>query len=102
MSVMVWASISAIGRTPLIFVPEGIKINLKTYQELILEPVVKDLSHTMFSGIAFLIQQDGVLAHARNTTQDWLKANIPNFIRKEEWPPYSPNVNPWIIQYGPS
>ena len=74
---MVWVGISAIGRTPLIFVPEGVKINSKTYQDLILEPAVKDLSYTMFSGKAFLFQQDGAPAHTSNTTQDWLKANIP-------------------------
>ena len=83
---MVWAGISAIGRTPLIFVPEGVKINSKTYQDHILEPVVKNLTHTMFSGESFLFQQDGAPAHTSNTTQDKLKANIPDFIRKEEWP----------------
>ncbi|KAI6661722.1 Transposase [Oopsacas minuta] len=50
LSVMVWAGVSAVGRTPLIFIPPGVKINAKTYQELVLEPVVKGLSQTMFSG----------------------------------------------------
>ena len=84
---MVWVGISAIGLTPLIFVSEGVKINSKTYQDLILEPVVKNLTHTMFSGESFLFQQDGAPAHTSNSTQDWLKANIPDIIRKEEWPP---------------
>ena len=35
LSVMVWAGVSAAGRTPLIFVPTGVKINSKTYQDLI-------------------------------------------------------------------
>ncbi|KAI6649038.1 hypothetical protein LOD99_6921 [Oopsacas minuta] len=39
-SIMVWAGISANGRTPLIFVPEGVKINAATYRQLILEPVI--------------------------------------------------------------
>ena len=47
-SVMVWAGISAEGRTPLVFVPSGVKINANTYKELILEPVVKKLAETMF------------------------------------------------------
>ena len=69
---MVWAGISAIGGTPLVFVPEGVKINSKTYQELILDPVGKDLSHTVFSGKHFLFQQDGAPAHTSNSTQSWL------------------------------
>ncbi|KAI6658708.1 hypothetical protein LOD99_10966 [Oopsacas minuta] len=46
LSVMVWAGISSIGRTPLIFVPAGVKIDTQTYRELILEPVIQDLSKT--------------------------------------------------------
>ena len=41
-SVMAWAGISAKGRTPLIFVPVGVKIHSAMYQKLILDPVVKD------------------------------------------------------------
>ena len=91
---MVWAGISGIGRTPLVFVPAGAKINSISYRELILEPVLKDLSQIMFSGESFLFQQDGAPAHTSKLTQSWLKENIPDFITKEEWPPYSPDLNP--------
>ena len=47
LSVMVWAGISASGRTPLVFVPSGVKINASTYRELILEPVVKNLGQSV-------------------------------------------------------
>ncbi|KAI6649879.1 MhmaT1 transposase [Oopsacas minuta] len=83
LSVMIWARVSAVGRTPLIFVPAGVKINAKTYKDLILEPVVKDLSQTMFFGQPFVFQQDGAPAHTAITTQDWLDGKIPDFIRKE-------------------
>ncbi|KAI6652422.1 hypothetical protein LOD99_7436 [Oopsacas minuta] len=33
-------------------------------------------------------------AHTANMTQDWMKYNTSNFIHKEEWPPYSPYLNP--------
>ena len=39
-SVMVWGGICASGKTPLIFVAEGVKINAETYQRDILESVV--------------------------------------------------------------
>ena len=35
-SVMVWAGISTKGRTPLVFIPPGVKINAVKYQELVL------------------------------------------------------------------
>ena len=92
-SVMVWAGISAVGRTPLIFVPSGVKINAATYKELILEPVVKDLSQIMFKNESFLFQQDGAPAHTANITQSWLRTEIPDFISKVEWPPSSPDLN---------
>eukprot|EP00800_Vazella_pourtalesii_P015855 TRINITY_DN4383_c0_g1_i5.p1 TRINITY_DN4383_c0_g1~~TRINITY_DN4383_c0_g1_i5.p1 ORF type:complete len:293 (-),score=7.56 TRINITY_DN4383_c0_g1_i5:556-1434(-) len=93
-SVMVWAGISAKGRTPLIFVPVGVKINSAIYQKLILDPVVKDLSSSMFNKEPFLFQQDGAPAHTSNISQSWLRKNIPDFISKEEWPPSSPDLNP--------
>ena len=34
---MVWAGVSAVGRTSLVFVPPGVKINALTYQDLILK-----------------------------------------------------------------
>ena len=94
LSVMIWAGISANGRrTPLIFVPPGVKINI-SYRELILEPIVKELSMTMFSGGYLLFQQDGAPAHTSKVTQAWLSTNIPDFIVKQEWPPSSPDLNP--------
>ena len=94
LSVMVWAGVSGIERTPLVFVPQGAKINSISYHELILEPVVKDISQSMFSGKDFLFQQDGAPSHTSKLTQAWLRENILDFIAKEEWPPYSPDLNP--------
>ena len=91
---MVWAGISASGRTPLVFAPNGVKINASTYRELILEPVVKTLGQTVFNGSAFIFQQDGAPAHTANPTQNWLRSNIPGINSKDQWPPYSPDLNP--------
>ena len=82
-SVMVWAGISAKGRTPLVFIPPGVKINAVKYQELVLKPIVKDLGKTMFNNRPFLFQQDGASAHTANINQEWLRTNIPDFISKE-------------------
>ena len=60
---------------------------------MILEPVVKNLEQTVFNGKSFVFQQDGAPAHTANSTQDWLRSNIPGFIIKDQWPPYSPDLN---------
>lgn len=93
-SVMVWAAITETGRTPLVFVPEGVKINAQTYQELILEGCLKPWAESHFGNTPWVFQQDSAPAHKAKATQNWLVANIPKFISTLEWPPYSPDINP--------
>jgi len=46
---------------------------------------VKTLSSTM---------QDSAPANMARIMQDWLQANCPEFIKKNHWPPKSPDLNP--------
>ncbi|KAI6650797.1 hypothetical protein LOD99_7848 [Oopsacas minuta] len=87
-SVMDWARVSKMGRTPLVFVPQGSRNGYGTSIEEY-RP-----RHVWRYSICF--QQDGVPAHTSNVTQSWftLHDNFPGFITKEEWPPYSPDLNP--------
>lgn len=32
--------------------------------------------------------------HTARATQDWLSNNVPDFIRKDQWPARSPDLNP--------
>ena len=41
----------------------------------------------------FILQEDGALAHTASLAQDWLNVNCPGFIEKDQWPPYSPDLN---------
>ena len=93
-SVMVWGGISANSRTNLIFVPSGVKINSKTYRDLILETEVKSAGHKLFRNSNWIFQQDGAPAHTANVTQQWFRDKKIEFISKEEWPPSSPDLNP--------
>jgi len=34
------------------------------------------------------------------TTQEWLRKNVPAFIRAEVWPSGSPDLTPWTINCG--
>jgi len=42
----------------------------------------------------FLSQQDGATAHCSRHTVTYLCSHVPEFIEPENWPPYSPDLNP--------
>ena len=92
---MVSAAISWYGVTKPFFVnSNGVKVNQKTYcrhldKELFpaIEKVVKPSD--------WIFAQDGAPSHRANTVQDYLTRKLKRrFIRAEEWPPSSPDLNP--------
>uniref|UniRef100_A0A914MLI1 Tc1-like transposase DDE domain-containing protein n=1 Tax=Meloidogyne incognita TaxID=6306 RepID=A0A914MLI1_MELIC len=92
-SVMVWAGICASGKTPLIFVDPGVKVNRDYYLREILQ-CCKPWAKSHFGRRVWIFQQDSAPAHKAKNVQDWCKANFPGFIGAQEWPPYSPDLNP--------
>lgn len=93
-SVMVWAGICASGKTPLVFVDQGVKINQQVYQRDILLDVVLPWSQQHFGDTEWTFQQDSAPAHRAKMVQEWCRAHFPQFIKSTEWPPYSPDLNP--------
>lgn len=93
-SVMVWCGISPSGRTPLVFLPAGVKMNAQMYQDLILKETLKPWADAHYANKPWIFQQDSAPSHTAKTTQKWLQENLPSFISPEEWPPYSPDLNP--------
>lgn len=92
-SVMVWAGVSSMGKTGLVFVDQGVKVRKENYISDILIPRVLPLSQTMFPGMEWHFQQDSAPAHAAKLTQQWCRSNLPSFIAKEDWPSSSPDLN---------
>lgn len=45
-------------------------------------------------GNNFIFQLDGAPAHSSHQAQDWLGLHCSDFLRKDEWPPNSPDLNP--------
>ena len=93
-SVMVWAGICETGRTPLVIVPQGVKINTEAYISLILENSLIPWSQQHFLDQPWTLQQDSAPAHRSRQTVEWLHGNGVRFITPQEWPPYSPDLNP--------
>jgi inhibitor of nuclear factor kappa-B kinase subunit alpha len=93
-SVMVWAGVSAFGKTSLVFVDQGVKIRKENYVSDILVPHVLPLTQTMFNNNIWWFQQDSAPAHKANFTQTWCRDHLPGFISSSEWPAGSPDLNP--------
>lgn len=93
-SVMVWLGVSYAGVTSMHFCEKGVKTSAKVYQDTVLTNIVKPLSHTMFLNQHWVYQQDSAPAHKAKSTQAWLASNKIDFIRHEDWPSSSPDLNP--------
>jgi hypothetical protein len=42
----------------------------------------------------YIFQQDGATFYTSKVTQEHLDEDVPEFIKKDEWPPQSPECNP--------
>jgi transposase len=93
-SVMVWGGICATGKTPLVFVDKGAKINAAYYQEKILLGALLPWGRQHFGQAEWALQQDWAPAHSAKTTMALCRQEFPGFWDKDVWPPYSPDLNP--------
>ena len=62
-SVMVWAAVSKKGKTPLIFIPQGVKINKERYIKDILEGALIPSCNLIYSNKVSTFKQDGATSH---------------------------------------
>ena len=93
-SVMVWGGVTDCGKkTPLIVIPQGVKVDSDVYIDLLKRRVVPWIKKQKWD-IGYVFQQDGAPAHTSNKTQDWLRDNEIAFWDKKMWPPSSPDANP--------
>ncbi|GFX22489.1 retrovirus-related Pol polyprotein from transposon opus [Trichonephila clavipes] len=83
-SVIVWGGICASGKTPLVFVVEGVKINQKVYRRDIIEAVVLQWDQKHFENSNWTLQQDSALVCKAKKAQECCKANFSDMISSEE------------------
>ena len=93
-SVMVWTAVTATGRSLLLFVPMGVKLNSERYISDILKGCLLTWAKQHFKDEPWTLQQDSAPSHGSKFTQSWILKKIPSFISKEDWPARSPDLNP--------
>src|ERR1700743_1329628 len=91
--VMVSAGICYGGKGRLHFVAEKAKIYAEYYVNNLLPDLIGDCKK-LSPNSNFIFQQDGAPAHTSRLAQEFLEQNTPEFIKKDEWPPNSPDLNP--------
>ena len=78
--VMVWAAVTANGRSLLVFIDHALKINAKYFWEDVLKIVLKLWAAKHFSRRPYTFQQDSAPAHSAQVNQEWLRKEVPRFI----------------------
>jgi len=92
-SVMVPVAVSQMGKTSLVFVQPGTKVNSSYYCEKVLkEGLLPDIRN--IAGDVFTFQQDGAPSHRSKQTVEFPQSEVPDFIEPANWPPNSPDLNP--------
>ena len=85
--VMVWAGISVLGRTEIVFV-RG-KMNSESYQTILEQFLIPFLER--WPRLELTFQQDNASVHVSASTRQWLEAkNLPIL----DWPAKSPDLSP--------
>ena len=94
--VILWASITADGHSPLVFIDRGlgVSINAKYYRENILEGVLKTWARKHSGRRPWTFQQDSAPSHSARATQELLQNVVLRFISSAKWLPKSPDSNP--------
>lgn len=96
-SVMVSVGVSKLGKTPVFFIEQGVKINAEYYCTSLLHEMLPEM-RMLAKGGYFLFQQDGATSHTAKSTIEYLKRNVPELLEPTDWPPNSPDLNP--VDYG--
>ena len=89
---MVYAGISWAGKTRIHFL-EGGKVDADHYVTHLEESLLPDVRE-LYPDDNFFLQQDGATPHTSQVTADYLEDNEIPYIKKDSWPPNSPDLNP--------
>ena len=100
-SVEVWGAITFYGKVDLVFIERPMekgakrKFKAEDYIGQILEKRVPQLDKLFkeHGHNEWWFQQDRDSKHTAKKTQDWLQRYVPHFVKKNQWPANSPDIN---------
>ena len=96
-AVLVWAGVSAHGKTQLRFIEHGSTITSRYYIEHIIEPFIKYDIPRLFPGDEqkkMILHQDSAPGHVAKKTITYMKEHNIQVITPDEWLPKSPDAAP--------
>ncbi|KAF2357761.1 hypothetical protein FHG87_011483 [Trinorchestia longiramus] len=100
-SVMVLASVTSCGqKTPLVFIEQGVKVNLHVYILGDVDGYSGSMGDKTFGDSGVTLQQNGATSHTTKLVHSFCKDNFKGFLSKELWPPSSPDLNPMEFGVG--
>ena len=93
-NVMVSVGVSRMGKTSVVFVEPGAKINSDYYCNRVLgQGLIPDIRARCLRH-SWTLQQDGAPSHTARNTISYLQRENIDFIEPGMWPPNSPDLNP--------
>ena len=93
-SVMVSVGVSRMGKTGIVFVDPGAKINSAYYCDRVLDHGLLPDIRNKCRLHQWTLQQDGAPSHTAKKTIDFLSRENIDVIEPDMWPPNSPDLNP--------
>jgi len=91
---MVSVAVSELGKTDLVSVQPGAKINSVNYCENVLEQGLLPAIRYGYLEQRLRVQAGRSVMHAIHHTVAYLHSNVPEFTEPENWPSNSPGLNP--------
>jgi transposase len=93
-SIMVSVGVSRMGKTSVVFVEPGAKVNSKYYCDNVLGRGLLPDIRQRCNNYNWTLQQDGAPSHTARSTIEFMQRENVKFIEPDMWPPNSPDLNP--------
>jgi AraC-like DNA-binding protein len=93
-NVMVSVAISKMGKSRIVVIEPGAKVNSQYYcQHVLGDGLLPDI-RAICQHHTWTLQQDGAPSHTAKNTMEYLRRENISFIEPDMWPPNSPDLNP--------
>ena len=93
-SAAVSVGVSRMGKTGIVFVEPGAKVNSEYYCEHVLRQGLLPVIQATCGHHNWTLQQDGAPSHTARNMTNFLRQENVNFIEPDMWPLNSPDLNP--------